>query len=240
MCWSLLKVLLVLHAFSRAARISWVSLFFVSFGRRARKYRTVQCVDFKPHACFYSKFAKTQLKIVWFGKSRSIVRGRLCFFPFRFFDTKIGFATCNLTLDINASFSRKRNLPFFWYSTYQALRSVKAASLTRDFSAFDFTKTSRTSTSQRTDRRTFRARLPTRHTHLRHICTPQFKGTRTSPADELMTWTELYWDSTNKSTALSLSSRLFFLLYVEWHAWFLCGLILGGFWNILSAIWLFT
>lgn len=76
--------------------------------------------------------------------------------------------------------------------------------------------------------RTFRARLPTRHTHPRRICTPQFKGTRTSPADELMTWTELYWDSTNKSTALSLSSRLFFLSYVEWHAWFLTWSYFGG------------
>lgn len=37
--------------------------FSVSFGRRrARKYRTVRCVDFKPQARFYSKFAKTDLE----------------------------------------------------------------------------------------------------------------------------------------------------------------------------------
>lgn len=236
MCWScamtLLKVLLVLHAFSRAARISWVR-FSVAFGQRARKYSR-----FKPHACFYSNFAKTWFTYFWLliWKVFSVA---LFWFSFLTKTLKLKWKSsmdvCNLTLDINASCCRKRNLPFFWsqhITPWGAWRQLH------------WLETSVPLISLRPPEPVqANGRLPKRHS-LWHICTSQFKGTQTdSTADETMTWTELYWDSTNTSTALSLSSWGFFgffLLYVEWHAWFLCRLISGGFGNILSAIWLFT
>lgn len=118
----------------------------------------------EPHACFYSKFAKTQLKIHTFHVLPVL-------FSF-FFDTKLAPPTCNLTLDINASFSRKRNLPFFWY------RHIKPWGAWRQL---HWLETSVPLISPRPPEpvQANGARIPSCHTHLRHICTPQFKGTQT-------------------------------------------------------------
>lgn len=122
MCWScamtLLKVLLVLHAFSRAARISWVRSLWLSdnvpesieqFSAFISNHMPVSTQTLPNRGSHTFDF--------WFGKSSlcCIVLGFFSFLTKTLkFQWKSSMDVSNLTLDINASFSRKRNLPFFW------------------------------------------------------------------------------------------------------------------------------
>ncbi len=187
--------------------------------------------SFQTTCLFLLKLCQNVVHILltWFGKSS------LCCIVLVFFsdqDTKSSMDVCNLTLDINASFCRKRNLPFFWSQHITPCGAWRQ---------LHWLETSVPLISLRPPEPVqANGRLPKRHSHFDTYAHPSLKAPKLIQL-LMKRWHEQNYIGTPPIRALHYHCHheVFWFLSIVRRVTCLVSMS-SYFGNILSAIWLFT